>query len=34
MQQRMAFAISFGGLWQTKCGIIWRILNISDRAII
>ena len=22
------------GLWQTKCGIIWRVLNICDRAII
>ena len=22
------------GLWQTKCGIIWRALNIYDRAII
>ena len=22
------------GLWQTKCGIIWKVLNICDRAII
>ena len=22
------------GLWQTKCGIIWRVLNICDRAVI
>ena len=22
------------GRWQTKCDIIWRVLNISDRALI
>ena len=22
------------GLWQTKCDIIWRVLNIYDRVII
>ncbi len=24
----------FVGLWRTKCNIIWRVLNICDRAII
>ena len=27
------YLIWLAGWWQTKCSIIWRVLNISDRAI-
>ena len=30
----MVVTLSLGGFVQTKCGIIWRVLNICDKTII